>query len=49
MHPRSIYLFIYNVAIATDFVIRLRNYKELYNLCHSQARNVVEHIFGVVK
>ena len=33
----------------TDFVIRPRNYKELYNLHHSQSQNVVEHIFGVVK
>jgi len=49
MHPRSNFYFTYNFAIATDFVIRPRNYKELYNLCHSQARNVVERIFGVVK
>jgi hypothetical protein len=32
-----------------DFQFRPRNYKELYNLRHSQARNVVERIFGVVK
>lgn len=43
------YLFIYNFEITTDFVIRPRNYKELYNLRHPQAQNVVEHIFGVVK
>ena len=28
---------------------RPQNYKELYNLRHSQARNVVERIFGVAK
>ena len=33
----------------TDCLVRPRNYKELYNLRHSQARNVVERIFGVVK
>jgi hypothetical protein len=49
MHPRSNFYFTYNFAIATDFVFRPRNYKELYNLRHSQARNVVERIFGVVK
>jgi len=32
-----------------DFLVRPRNYKELYNLHHSQARNIIEHIFGVVK
>ncbi|KIY47648.1 hypothetical protein FISHEDRAFT_7125, partial [Fistulina hepatica ATCC 64428] len=26
-----------------------KNCEELYNLCHAQARNVIEHIFGVVK
>lgn len=25
------------------------NYKELFNLCHASARNVVEQIFGVAK
>jgi hypothetical protein len=25
------------------------NYKELFNLCHSQFRNVIERIFGAVK
>lgn len=29
--------------------LRPRNAKELFNLCHAQARNVVEEIFGVVK
>ena len=33
----------------TDCLVRPRNYKELCNLRHSQARNVVERIFGVVK
>src|SRR5882724_1505070 len=28
---------------------RPQNYKELYNLRHSQARNVIERIFGVAK
>jgi hypothetical protein len=28
---------------------RPKNYKELFNLRHAQARNVVEQIFGVVK
>jgi len=28
---------------------RPQNYKELYNLRHSQARNIVERIFGVAK
>jgi len=32
-----------------DFLVRPRNYKELYNLRHSQAQNIIEHIFGVVK
>ena len=33
------------------FLIHYRpsNYKELYNLCHVSAQNVVEHIFGVIK
>ena len=25
------------------------NKEELFNLCHAQARNVIEHIFGVLK
>jgi hypothetical protein len=28
---------------------RPKNYKELFNLRHAQARNVIERIFGVVK
>ena len=32
-----------------DLLDRPQNYKELYNLRHSQARNVVERIFGVAK
>lgn len=28
---------------------RPRNYRELFNLCHATARNVIEQIFGVVK
>jgi len=28
---------------------RPQNYKELYNLRHSQAKNMVERIFGVAK
>lgn len=31
------------------FYYRPKNYKELFNLCHAQARNVIERIFGVVK
>jgi hypothetical protein len=30
-------------------VFRPQDYKELFNLRHSQARNVVERVFGVVK
>jgi len=30
-------------------ICRPSDYKELFNLRHSQARNVIEHIFGVVK
>ena len=33
----------------TNCLVSPRNYKELYNLRHSQAQNVIEHIFGVVK
>jgi len=32
-----------------DLLDRPQNYKELYNLRHSQARNVVKRIFGVAK
>ena len=28
---------------------RPANYKELFNLCHAQGHNVIEHIFGVIK
>ena len=28
---------------------RPRNERELFNLCHSSLRNVIEHIFGVLK
>jgi hypothetical protein len=28
---------------------RPKNKEELFNLCHASARNVIEHIFGVVK
>ena len=33
----------------SDLLDRPQNYKELYNLRHSQAWNVVERIFGVAK
>ena len=32
-----------------ELLDRPQNYKELYNLRHSQARNIVERIFGVAK
>jgi len=32
-----------------DLLDRPQNYKELYNLRHSQAQNIVERIFGVAK
>ena len=28
---------------------RLMTKEELFNLCHSSARNVIEHIFGILK
>ena len=40
------FLKIFTINFSFD---RPRNYKELYNLRHSQARNVIERIFGVVK
>jgi hypothetical protein len=30
-------------------ILRPRNKEELFNLRHAQARNVIEHIFGVIK
>ena len=33
----------------TNHLIRPVNREELFNLCHAQAQNVVEHIFGVLK
>ena len=38
----------YVLLIAHEYC-RPKNYKELFNLQHSQARNVVKRIFGVVK
>ena len=38
----------YVLLIAHEYC-RPKNYKELFNLRHSQARNVVKRIFGVVK
>jgi hypothetical protein len=39
------------LVIVFFFLIKYRpaNYKELYNLRHTSARNVVERIFGVIK
>jgi hypothetical protein len=37
------------LALEFELVSRPANYKELYNLRHSQARNVIERIFGVAK
>jgi hypothetical protein len=36
------------LAIINQFC-RPKNYRELFNLRHAQARNVIERIFGVVK
>jgi hypothetical protein len=36
-------------TLFTDCSGRPSDYKELFNLRHAQARNVIEHIFGVVK
>ena len=49
MHPRSNFQSFHNITVDTNCLVRPRNYKELYNLRHSQAQNVIEHIFGVVK
>ena len=46
MHTRTSNL---SIISHTDCLVRPRNYKELYNLCHSQAQNVIECIFSVVK
>jgi hypothetical protein len=40
--------FIYSLAFLLMHY-RPANPKELYNLCHSSARNVVERVFGVIK
>src|SRR6202040_287029 len=49
MHLRSNFQNFHNITTDANFLIRPRNYKELFNLCHSQAQNVVERIFGIVK
>ena len=49
MHLRSNFQNFHNITTDANFLIRPRNYKELFNLCHSQAQNVVECIFGIVK
>ena len=36
---------VYHLAYSHSLV----NAKELFNLCHAQAHNVIEHIFGVLK
>ena len=36
------------ISSLTDFY-RSRNKEELFNLCHASARNIIEHIFGVIK
>ena len=38
-----------NITLNSHSHFRPVNYKELYNFRHSQARNVVERIFGVTK
>ena len=39
----------YQIIIIINYLISPANYKELFSLCHSQAQNVIEHIFGVAK
>ena len=36
-------------AIIYSNFVRPSNAKELYNLCHASARNVIERIFGILK
>ena len=36
-------------AMAYLLLTRPQNYKELFNLRHSQARNAIERIFGILK
>jgi hypothetical protein len=48
VHPRSVYSIFLSMS-SIDILFRPKNHKELFNLRHSQARNVIEQIFGVVK
>jgi hypothetical protein len=36
-------------AVMSHLLCRPASHKELFNLCHAQGRNVIEHIFGVIK
>ncbi|HEV7737059.1 MAG TPA: transposase family protein [Chlamydiales bacterium] len=44
-----VYVYHIFVVIKAHYMIRPKNPKELFNLRHSQCRNVIEQIFGVVK
>jgi hypothetical protein len=41
--------YIYDTSVILISAFRPKNAKELFNLRHAQARNIVERIFGVVK
>ena len=41
--------FLFFLEAITDFIDRPKNAQELFNLQHAQARNIIEHIFGVLK
>jgi hypothetical protein len=49
-HLKTAVTFLGASIVPTSFIYsRPRNAKELFNLRHAQLRNVVEHIFGIVK
>ena len=42
--------FVFSIILEiTQKLSRPKNYRELFNLRHAQARNIIEQIFGVVK
>jgi hypothetical protein len=47
--PICLVCFFLVLPLSANLNFRLANPKELFNLCHAQARNVIERIFGVVK